>query len=320
MVRTKPEWFTIRPPKGEFHNITSIVKSHNLHTVCEEAHCPNMSECWSGGTATFMVLGDTCTRACKFCAIKTSPNPNPPDPHEPENLANALSKISKALKYIVLTSVDRDDLSDQGANHIALCIKSIKQKNPEMLVEVLIPDFRGEEKLIQTIIDSKPDVIAHNIETIERLQKQVRDLRAGYEQSLFVLNYVKEKAPHIITKSSIMLGLGETEDEVRETMLDLRKNNVDVVTLGQYLKPQNKYLKIFEYVHPNVFKRYEGYAKEAGFLYCASGPLVRSSYKAGEFFIKNVLNGRNSLENKKIIQDQLNGVRNRSEFKIVIPA
>lgn len=232
-----------------------------------------------------MILGDTCTRACKFCAVKTAFPAKQLDKDEPKKLANLLKKWK--LDYIVITSVDRDDLIDQGSNHFADCIKEIKNEN-NIIIEVLIPDFKGQKELIQNVIDAKPDVIGHNIETVRRLQKSVRDPRANYEQSLKVLKYVKDIDNKIFTKSSIMLGLGETEKEVIKTMKDLREINVDFLTLGQYLRPSLKHIEVKEYLSPEKFNYYKKVGKELGFLYVASGPFVRSSYKAGEFFIKSL--------------------------------
>ena len=283
----KPNWLKIKLEKNNnFQDIEEALKEENLVTVCEEAHCPNISECWNSGTATFMILGDTCTRACKFCAVKTAFPAKPVDKEEPRKLANLLKKWN--LSYIVITSVDRDDLIDQGSNHFANCIKEIKKEN-NITIEVLIPDFRGREDLINNIIKSKPNVISHNIETVERLQKSVRDPRANYEQSLKVLKYVKDTDNKIFTKSSIMLGLGETEVEVIQTMKDLRGINVDFLTLGQYLRPSLKNIEVKEYVSPDKFNFYKKIGEELGFLYVASGPFVRSSYKAGEFFIKSMI-------------------------------
>lgn len=284
----KPEWLKILPPTTEkFHDLKLILSEHNLHTVCEEAHCPNMSECWSGGTATFMVMGDTCTRACKFCAVKTGYPAVPLNENEPENIAKAISKMN--LDYVVITSVDRDDLPDQGAGHFAECITRIKEKDPQIIVEVLIPDFRGNTKLIDKIIEAKPHVIAHNVETVRRLQSKIRDPRANYEQSLSVLEYVKQANPKIYTKSSIMLGLGEQDGEVLETMKDLRAICADILTIGQYLRPSSWHLAVEEFVPPEKFDWFKEEAEKLGFLYVASGPFVRSSYRAGELFIKNIL-------------------------------
>ena len=283
----KPAWLKIAPPTTEsFSGIKQIISEKKLHTVCQEAHCPNMSECWSGGTATFMVMGDTCTRGCRFCAVKTAAKGTPLDPNEPRNLAKAVGEMG--LDYVVITSVDRDELPDQGAGHFAKCVEELHKQAPDVLVEVLIPDFRGDENLIKTIVDAKPTVIAHNIETVKRLQRTVRDGRANYEQSLKVLRTVKEINPEIYTKSSIIAGFGETKEEIIETMKDLRQNKVDIVTLGQYLRPSDWHVQVSEYVTPETFKFYEQKGKEIGFMYVASGPFVRSSYKAGDLFVKGV--------------------------------
>ncbi len=285
----KPEWLTVRfrtSPASE--KISSVLRRHKLVTVCEEAQCPNVHECWAGeSTATFMVLGDTCTRACKFCAVKTAKHPAPPDPDEPTKLAEAIAEIG--LDYAVITSVDRDDLPDEGAEHFAACIKEIKKQHPGCIVEVLIPDFKGNAELIKKIVDAAPAVIAHNVETVERLQKKIRDPRAGYAQSLSVLETVKELDPNIFTKSSLMVGVGEQPEEIVQTMKDLRKINVDILTVGQYLKPKDKWLQVTEYVHPDQFKEYEKKGLDLGFKFVAAGPFVRSSYKAGELFMKNVV-------------------------------
>ncbi len=277
--RGKPGWLSIRPPSSEFVVIKDIVKKNNLHTVCEESHCPNMSECWSGGTATFMVMGDICTRACKFCAVKTGYPAAPLDPKEPENLAVAVNEMG--IEYVVVTSVDRDDLKDQGASHFAACIEAIRRRC-SVRIEVLIPDFRGNLQCLETIIKAKPTVIAHNIETVRRLQSKVRDPRAGYEQSLKLLRAAKVDG--ILTKSAIMIGLGENDDEVLQAIRDLRDIKVDILTIGQYLRPSSWHLPVSEYVHPEKFAWYKEQAEKMGFLYVASGPFVRSSYKAADFF------------------------------------
>ena len=287
----KPEWLKMRPPSGErFTEIKQTLRDHDLHTVCEEASCPNMGDCWSGrngpGTATFMLMGDRCSRGCNFCDVETG-GMEPLDPNEPANVASAVSEIG--LEYVVLTSVDRDDLDDQGAGHFAETIREIKQRDSEILVEVLIPDFQGEEHLVQKIIDAKPDVIAHNVETVDRLQWPVRDRRAGYEQSLSVLQQAAE-ASDAFTKTSLMLGVGEYHHEIYQTMRDLRSVGVDIVTFGQYLQPSRSHLEVSEYVHPDVFDTWERVAEEElDFLYCASGPMVRSSFRAGELFIESIL-------------------------------
>ncbi len=235
-------------------------------------------------------MGDTCTRGCKFCAVKTSPAPPPLDPNEPELLVEALRDLG--LDYVVLTSVDRDDLSDGGASHLADCIRAVKSEFPEMLVEILIPDFQGRDDAILTIVDAHPDVIAHNIETVKRLQKKVRDSKASYRQSLYVLKRIKDFEPKMLTKSSIMVGLSETEDEVIQTMKDLRDIGVDFLTVGQYMRPTFRHMRVREYVHPKKFEEYREIGLKLGFKYVASGPLVRSSYRAGEFFIKTYIGNK----------------------------
>ncbi|PSQ49942.1 lipoyl synthase [Halobacteriales archaeon SW_7_65_23] len=289
--RRKPEWLKMRPPSGErFTEIKEALRDHDLHTVCEEASCPNLGECWSGrsgpGTATFMLMGDRCSRGCNFCDVETG-GMEPLDPDEPANVASAVAKIG--LEYVVLTSVDRDDLPDQGAGHFAETIREIKRRDPSILVEVLIPDFQGEERLVRKIIDADPDVIAHNIETVERLQWPVRDRRAGYEQSLSVLRQAAREGD-AYTKTSLMLGVGEYDHEIYQTLRDLRAVDVDVVTLGQYLQPSRSHLEVSEFVHPDAFDTWKRVAEEElGFRYCASGPMVRSSYRAGELFVESVL-------------------------------
>jgi len=278
----KPEWLKVSvKDSSRFNSVKSTLKDLKLVTVCEEAHCPNINECWDSGTATFMILGDTCTRGCKFCNVKTSKKGVLVDKNEPHKIAEAVKKWG--LDYIVLTSVDRDDLEDQGANHFSKCIKELKKIG--ILVEVLIPDFRGNKELIKNIIEAKPDVIAHNIETVKSLQT-IRDPRASYFQSLEVLKFIKKNSD-IYTKSSLMLGFGETEQEIIQTMKDLREIDVDILTLGQYLRPSQRHTEIKEYIHPDQFNKYKELGLELGFLYVASGPFVRSSYKAGELFIKS---------------------------------
>jgi lipoate synthase len=284
----KPEWLKMRPPSGErFTEIKQTLREHDLHTVCEEASCPNLGECWSGrngpGTATFMLLGERCSRGCNFCDVETG-GMDALDPDEPANVAQAVTEIG--LEYVVLTSVDRDDLADQGAGQFAQTIREIKKRDPSILVEVLIPDFQGERRLVQKIIDAEPDVIAHNIETVERLQWPVRDRRAGYEQSLSVLEQIATESD-AYAKTSLMLGVGEHHHEVYQTLRDLRSVGVDVVTLGQYLQPSRSHLEVADYVHPDVFDTWGRVAEEElEFLYCASGPMVRSSYRAGELFVE----------------------------------
>lgn len=281
----KPDWLKIRLPQGETYQwIRSQRVGQRLSTVCEEARCPNIAECWQGGTATFMLMGDTCTRGCKFCAVKTGNPKGVLDTEEPQKILDTVRQMT--LEYVVLTSVDRDDLPDGGASHFAETVRLLKSHLPELLVETLIPDFKGNREDILAFLESHPDVVAQNIETVKRLTHPVRDPRAGYQQTLAVLQFIKQAKPKILTKSSIMLGLGETDDEVLETMRDLRAHQVDVLTLGQYLQPTPKHLPVMRYVTPETFDWFAIEAEKMGFLYCASGPLVRSSYKAGEFFIK----------------------------------
>ncbi|RSL64848.1 Lipoyl synthase, mitochondrial [Fusarium euwallaceae] len=294
-----PEWLKTPIPAGNdnFKSIKKDLRGLGLHTVCEEARCPNISECWGGSdknaaTATIMLMGDTCTRGCRFCSVKTNRKPAALDPHEPENTAEALARWG--LGYVVLTSVDRDDLADGGAHHFAETIRRIKQKKPSLLVEALTGDFRGDLDMVKVVAESGLDVYAHNVETVEDLTPYVRDRRATFRQSLSVLKHVKDVKGKegIITKTSLMLGLGEQEREVMAALEELRKADVDVVTFGQYMRPTKRHLKVEKYVTPDEFEMWNKRALDMGFLYCASGPLVRSSYKAGEAFIENVLRKR----------------------------
>lgn len=261
----------------------------NLHTVCEEARCPNVHECWGGGTATLMLMGDVCSRACRFCMVTPGKPAGVIDTLEPDNVAFALSQLG--LTYVVLTSVDRDDLPDGGASHIARTIRLVKEKNPGILVEVLIPDFQGDLDALRKVVEARPDVIAHNVETTVSLTPKVRDPRAQYWQSLSVLRNVKKLGRHLYTKSSLMVGLGETEEEMVQAMNHLRRADVDFLTVGQYLRPSARHLKVTEYVAPGQFDRYRSIGEGLGFRYVASGPLVRSSYRAGEFFIRSAIEG-----------------------------
>ena len=288
LAEPKPSWLTVSPPQGENHSeLKKLFGSLSLHTVCEEAHCPNMGECWGGGTATLMLMGDVCTRACRFCMVTPGKPMGALDNLEPENVAFALSQLQ--LTYVVLTSVDRDDLPDGGASHYARPSKLDKERNPGRLVEVLIPDFQGGLDDLKSVVDARPDVIAHNIETTLSLTPAVRDPRAHYWQSLSVLRNVKKLSRHLYTKSSIMVGLGETEEEVSQAMVHLRQADVDFLTVGQYLRPSARHLKVKEYVSPEQFGRYRDLGESFGFRYVASGPLVRSSYRAGEFFIRTAV-------------------------------
>ncbi|KAI0502997.1 lipoic acid synthetase [Xylaria bambusicola] len=294
-----PEWLKTPIPAGNdnYKKIKKDLRGLNLHTVCEEARCPNISDCWGGdnknaATATIMLMGDTCTRGCRFCSVKTNRKPAPLDPHEPENTAEALARWG--LGYVVLTTVDRDDLADGGARHFAETIRRIKSKKPSLLVEALTGDFMGNLDMVKIVAESGLDVFAHNVETVEALTPYVRDRRATFRQSLSVLEHAKKvKGPDsIITKTSLMLGLGEQEHEIMDALRELRKIGVDVVTFGQYMRPTKRHLKVEKYVTPVEFEMWRQRAVDMGFLYVASGPLVRSSYKAGEAFIENVLKKR----------------------------
>ena len=289
-LEKKPEWLRIRLPSGKnYVNIRQTIASLGLHTVCEEARCPNIGECWGGGTATIMIMGDICTRGCRFCSV-TSGRPLFLDSEEPDKVAKAIKKWG--LRYVVITSVCRDDLPDGGANHIAKTIKSVKVQCPETIVEPLIPDLLGNRYSIEKIIDAGPEVISHNIETIARLSPFIRDPRATYQQSLSVLQMIKDIDCKIYTKSSMMLGLGETEEEVIQVAKDLRSVGVDVLSMGQYLQPTSRHLPVKEYVSPEKFDSYRKRIEKMGFAYVVAGPFVRSSYKAGELFIKNMINRR----------------------------
>lgn len=288
----KPAWLKIKPPGGEnYSHIKQLLRELKLHTVCEEAACPNVAECWGGGTATLMLMGDTCTRGCKFCHVKTGNPKGVLDPHEPEKVAQALKALN--LTYVVLTSVDRDDLPDGGADHFARTVEQIKNQSPKTIVEVLIPDFLGDEKSIERVVRSGAEVIAHNLETTERLTKKVRDGRCDYRLSLNVLARAKQLNPKLYTKSSIMLGLGETREELETAMDDLRAVGVDIVTFGQYLRPTSWHLPVVEYIAPAVFQELESAGLKKGFLSVPSGPLVRSSYRAGEKFLEGLLRSKN---------------------------
>jgi lipoic acid synthetase len=346
--RPKPDWLAAEPPSGRrFTEIKAILRDHDLNTVCEEANCPNLGECWSGsdaaagpaaglgaeagadraeasvdgataepspktgagatatgGTATFMLLGDRCSRGCNFCDVETG-GMAPPDPDEPANVASAVAEIG--LDYVVLTSVDRDDLSDQGAGHFAETVRAIKRRDPSILVEALIPDFQGDPDLVGEIIDAGPDVIAHNVETVQRLQWPVRDRRAGYQQSLSVLEQVADES-EAYAKTSLMLGVGEYAGEIYQTLSDLREAGVEVVTLGQYLQPSRSHLEVSTYVHPATFETWRRVAEaELGFLYCAAGPLVRSSYRAGELFVEAALRDDISIADARRVARGVDG-------------
>lgn len=297
-----PPWLKLKVPKGMTHRprynrLRRSMREKHLSTVCEEAKCPNIGECWGGeeddstATATIMVMGSHCTRGCRFCSVLTSKRPPPLDPEEPRKVAEAVSEMG--VEYIVMTMVDRDDMADGGAGHVCNCINTIKEKNPTVLLEALVGDFHGDLKLVEQVASTPLSVYAHNIECVERVTPRVRDRRATYRQSLDTLEHVsKFTNGKLLTKSSIMLGLGEEEEEVRQTLRDLRTAGVSAVTLGQYLQPSRTRLKVSRYAHPKEFEMWEKEALEMGFLYCASGPMVRSSYRAGEFYIKNILKQR----------------------------
>jgi lipoic acid synthetase len=299
----KPDWIKVRPASGErYLAIKELLGELKLATVCQEARCPNISECWGGGTATFMLMGEVCTRGCRFCAVKTGNPRGAIDPDEPEKVGYAIAQMG--LTYVVITSVDRDDLPDEGSSHFARTVVKIKQEDPKLIVEVLTPDFKGKTDYVAKIVDAQPDVFAHNVETVERLQRPVRDPRANYRQSLGVLEFVKMRDETRFTKTSLMLGLGETDVEIRTTLKDLRSIGCDVVTFGQYLQPTSRHLKVENFVHPSKFAEWQSEAEAMGFLYVASGPLVRSSYKAGEFFLKGVIDRRREAQGLLAVQQQ----------------
>lgn len=318
-----PQWLKREIPKGKnYFRLKEELKDLKLSTVCQEAKCPNIGECWGKtATATIMLMGDTCTRGCRFCSVKTSKKPPPLDPEEPKNVATAISRWG--LDYVVLTTVDRDDLPDGGANHFASTVKHLKAINSDIMVECLTGDFAGNADMVKIVAQSGLDVYAHNLETIEKFTPFVRDMRAGYRQSLKVLEDAKkfgtsylsslgEMQPNhlhnlgrgFLTKSSIMLGFGETDEEIRQTLKDLRRAGVDCVTLGQYMQPTKRHLKVKEYVDPKKFEEWEQYCNQLGFLYAASGPLVRSSYKAGEYLLRELSRGtshkRDEQANQKL--------------------
>lgn len=287
----KPAWLKVPLPGGEgYARLKTLTRELNLHTVCQEARCPNIGECWKGehATMTLMVLGDECTRRCRFCAVKTVQQAAPPDPAEPEHVGTAVASMN--LAYVVITSVDRDDLPDGGSAHYARCIREIRARSPRTVVETLVPDYQGSD--LATLMSARPDVLAHNVEVVSRLQRKIRDPRCSFERSLETLRGAKVHDPDVFTKSSIMLGLGETHDELVESMQRLRDAGVDFLTLGQYLRPTTKHAPVREYVTPERFDEYERLGRSMGFAYVASGPLVRSSYKAGEFFAARLVRER----------------------------
>jgi lipoic acid synthetase len=280
----RPEWMKVRAPSADsrYFELRDLLHGQKLNTICEEARCPNIAECWGRGTATFQILGDTCTRACRYCYVHSGKPGSPPDPLEPLRLAHAASQMG--LKHVVVTSVDRDDVPDRGAGHYAATIRALKSKLPEASVEVLTPDFLGvEEDALATVLAERPEVFNHNIETVRRLHRRMRGAKADYDRALWLLHRAKELADYpVLTKSGIIVGLGETNDEVVETMRDLREHGVDVVTIGQYLQPSSRHAAIDRWVHPDEFRWFREQGEEMGFGSVFSGPLVRSSYRADE--------------------------------------
>jgi len=275
----KPEWLKVKLPSGgKYQQMKDNVRRNRLATVCEESFCPNMGECWSAGTATIMLMGSVCTRACRFCAVDTGNPKGWLDKDEPQNAANSV--VAAGLKYVVLTSVDRDDLEDGGAAHYAECVRAIKKANPQINVETLTPDFKGDLQALERVLDSGISVFAQNLETVKRLTRKVRDPRASYETTMKVLAHAKVYRPDILTKTSLMLGLGETDEEILQTLKDLRDINLDIVTFGQYLRPTPNHLPVERYVPPEDFKKYREWGLEMGFKEVVSGAFVRSSYRA----------------------------------------
>ncbi len=282
----KPDWLRAKMPSGKgYADVRRIVKEHRLSTVCEESMCPNIGECWNAGTATIMVLGSVCTRACRFCAVDTGNPKGWLDPEEPANTGRAVRLMG--LEYVVITSVDRDDLADGGAAHYAACVREIKKRNPHTAVEALTPDFNGVADHVETVVASGLDVFAQNVETVRRLTHPVRDPRAGYEQTIEVLRHAKQFRPDVLTKTSLMLGLGERDNEIMRTMDDLRAADVDILTLGQYLRPTPNHLAVERYVTPDEFDLYRREGLDKGFLEVVAGPMVRSSYRAEQVLQKN---------------------------------
>jgi lipoic acid synthetase len=286
----KPDWLKVRAPSGErYAGLKETLRRLDLHTVCEEARCPNVGECWGAGTATVMLLGHTCTRGCRFCAVTTGNPRGAVDPREPEHVARAIASLG--LTYVVLTMVDRDDLLDGGASHVASTVSALHERQPGLLVETLVGDFVGRHRDVETVLEARPEVFAHNVEVPRRLTPKIRDRRCSYDRSLDVLRHAKEHSPGRLTKSSVMVGVGETDDEVIETLADLRSAGVDVVTVGQYLRPTPKHATVERFVEPAVFERYEREGRALGLAFVASGPLVRSSYHAAEAFMSARLGG-----------------------------
>ena len=285
-IGQKPSWLRAKMPSGSgYASVRRIVREHRLSTVCEESMCPNIGECWNAGTATIMVLGSVCTRACRFCAVDTGNPRGWLDPEEPANTGRAVKLMG--LEYVVLTSVDRDDLPDGGAAHYAACVREIKKRTPNTAVEALTPDFNGVRAQVEVVVDSGLEVFAQNVETVKRLTHSVRDPRAGYEQTIAVLRHAKQHRPDVLTKTSLMLGLGERDNEILRTMDDLREADVDILTLGQYLRPTPNHLAVERFVTPDEFDAYRREGLDKGFLEVVAGPMVRSSYRAERVLQKN---------------------------------
>ena len=298
----KPEWLRMKLPSGaKYQEVMEIVKSRQLSTVCAESKCPNISECWGRGTATLMLMGSVCTRACKFCSVSTGNPQGWLDHDEPAKVAEAVALMG--LKYVVLTSVDRDDLADGGAAHYAACVRAIHERTPDTAVEALTPDFQGRHDLVAQVLDAGLATYAQNLETVERLTHPVRDARAGYAQTLAILKFAKGHAPQTITKTSLMLGLGESDEEIERALNDIRAANVDVVTMGQYMRPTKNHLPVQRYVTPDEFQKYREYALGLGFVEAVAGPFVRSSYRA-----ERVLEG-NNLGLDAVNPEVLEGIR-----------
>jgi lipoic acid synthetase len=308
----KPDWLKVRAPGGDtYHHLKQTLRRLDLHTVCEEARCPNVGECWREGTATVMLLGDVCTRGCRFCAVTTGDPRGAVDVREPEHVARAIARLG--LHYVVMTMVNRDDLLDGGAEHVARTVRRLRELRSDILIETLVGDFQGHMSAVDTVVDAEPDVLAHNVEVVRRLTRAIRDVRAGYDQSLAVLRHAKQRqraaggdgAPRRLTKSSIMAGIGETDDEILETLRDLREAGVDVVTLGQYLRPTPRHAPVRRWVTPDQFAAFERAALDMGFLYAASAPLVRSSYKAAEVFVRGLLRGGDAHDAGALLEERL---------------
>ena len=293
LVNRKPPWLKVPLAGGERHaRLKQLFRSLNLNTVCEEARCPNVGECWREGTATLMLLGDVCTRGCRFCAVQSGSPKGVRDAHEPQRVADALAELD--LAYVVLTMVDRDDLDDGGAGHVAETVQRIRERSPRTLIETLVSDFGGDEERIARVVrDGRPDVFAHNAEVVPRLQRRMRDARCSWQRSVDVLRCARASGANVV-KSSLMVGCGETEAEVIDAMRELRAAEVDVLTIGQYLRPTEKHAEVVRYVEPSEFAAYEQAGLQLGFKYVASGPLVRSSYRAAEAFLSGILRGHDA--------------------------